>query len=70
MRALLQDPLAWERVAPYLDRALRLAPDECETWLDELARTHSPLVRALRKLIEERKELDACGLLLSRRGVV
>lgn len=29
----MQDPSAWGRIAPYLDKGLNLAPEERETWL-------------------------------------
>src|SRR6266481_4270869 len=63
MRPTLQDPSAWGQFAPYLDRALHLAPEERETWLGELAKNRPTLVHTLRKLIEERDELDARGFL-------
>ncbi|HEY0341667.1 MAG TPA: serine/threonine-protein kinase, partial [Steroidobacteraceae bacterium] len=63
MTATLRDPAAWEQIAPYLDKALQLAPDERELWLGELATNLPTVVTTLRKLIEERDELDAQGFL-------
>ena len=63
MKLSLEDPSAWRRIAPYLDRALHLTAEERESWLGELAKTHPTIVNTLRTLIEERDELDARGFL-------
>lgn len=63
MKPTLQDPSAWGRISQYLDRVLHLAPDERESWLGELAKTRPTLANGLRKLIEERDELNARGFL-------
>jgi hypothetical protein len=59
MKIASQEPLVWSRVAPYLDRALDLEPNERETWFAELTTTEPDLAQAVRKLLTECQQLDA-----------
>lgn len=57
------DSTAWNRIAPYLDRALEMGPQERETWFAELTTTEPAIAQALRELIQERDALGAKGFL-------
>jgi eukaryotic-like serine/threonine-protein kinase len=57
------DPSLWHELSSQLDRALDLAPDEREHWLNDLAASQPLVVAALRKLLAERDALDACGFM-------
>jgi tetratricopeptide (TPR) repeat protein len=63
MSSALSDPAAWQRLAPYLDRALDLEPAQRESWLSELAVTEPAIAAELRRFLEERADLDAKGFL-------
>ncbi len=63
MTAAARDPSAWDRIAPYLDQVLHLAPDQRESRLSEIAATAPAIAAEVRKLIEERDALDARGFL-------
>jgi hypothetical protein len=53
------DPAAWQRLAPYLDRALDLDSGERERWLAEIAITEPHVAAEVRRFLEEQVELDA-----------
>ena len=53
----------WERIAPYLDRALDLEPRERETWLAELTQTRPEIALKVRSLLARHAVLDAQGFL-------
>jgi serine/threonine protein kinase/tetratricopeptide (TPR) repeat protein len=53
----------WERIAPYLDRALDLEPHERETWLAELTQTRPEIALKVRSLLARHAVLDAQGFL-------
>ena len=55
--------LEWDRVAPYLDRALDLEPPERETWLAELTQTQPVIAQKVRSLLARHAVLDAQGFL-------
>jgi len=55
--------LEWDRVAPYLDRALDLEPLERETWLAELTQTQPLIAQKVRSLLARHAVLDAQGFL-------
>ena len=57
------DPAAWQRLAPFLDRALDLDPAERERWLVDLAVSEPQVAAELRRFLAERAELDAKGFL-------
>src|SRR5262249_29487079 len=59
----LHDPATWAEIAPYLDRALELEPDERERWLTDLTIEKPQVVKLLRQLLAERRALDAQGFL-------
>ena len=58
-----QDSDEWKRIAPYLDRALDLHPDELEAWLQELAQAHPDLALIVRDMLAKRERLEARGFL-------
>src|SRR5678815_1246846 len=55
--------LEWERIAPYLDRALDLEPHEREPWLAELTQTQPVIAQKVRGLLARHAVLDAQGFL-------
>jgi tetratricopeptide (TPR) repeat protein len=57
------DPAAWQRLAPYLDRALDLDPGERERWLADIAATEPQVATEVRRFLQEHVELDAKGFL-------
>jgi len=57
------DPAAWQHLAPYLDRALDLEPEERERWLGEIAVAEPAVAAEVRRFLAERAELDAKGFL-------
>jgi hypothetical protein len=57
------DASAWSRIAPYLDRALELAPPERDKWLTELTGTDPETGDAVRAMLTELDSLDAKGFL-------
>lgn len=56
-------PEEWQRISPYLDRALDLPPDTRDAWLLELRQTDPEVASLVRDLLEERERLDAKGFL-------
>jgi serine/threonine-protein kinase len=58
------DLSAWERLGPYLDKALELDPAERTTWLDALDASDADVARGIRALLSERDALNARGFLL------
>jgi serine/threonine-protein kinase len=58
-----QDSSAWERIAPYFDRALDLEPTERETWLADLAKSQPDIAASVRAMFAEREVLEAKGFL-------
>ena len=57
------DSAAWQRLAPYLDRALDLDPGERERWLADIAATEPQVATEVRRFLQEHVELDAKGFL-------
>src|SRR5678815_2169997 len=55
--------LEWERIAPYLDRALDLEPHEREPRLAELTQTQPVIAQKVRGLLARHAVLDAQGFL-------
>jgi hypothetical protein len=55
--------LPWSTIAPYVDKALELAPAEREPWLIELTTTDPEIARAVRELLASHAELDERGFL-------
>jgi serine/threonine protein kinase/tetratricopeptide (TPR) repeat protein len=53
----------WDRIAPYLDRALDLEPHEREAWLAELTQTRPEIAQKVRGLLARHVVLDAQGFL-------
>lgn len=48
----------WQRIAPYLDQALDLPPQDRESWLAELAAAEPDIAAAVRQLLAEHAELQ------------
>src|SRR5688572_28313974 len=63
MQPVSQAPPRWERIAPYLDRALDLEPNEREAWLAELTQTRPEIAQKVRSLLARHAVLDAQGFL-------
>jgi len=55
--------IEWDRVAPYLDRALDLEAPERENWLAELTQTQPALAQKVRSLLARHAVLDAQGFM-------
>lgn len=53
------DSAGWSRIAPYLDRALDLEPNEREAWFAELSATQPDIADQVRAMLAERDRLDA-----------
>jgi len=53
----------WQRIAPYLDQALDLQPEQREHWLNDLTATDSEIAAAVRQLLAEHADLQARGFL-------
>lgn len=68
MQPVSQSSPRWERIAPYLDRALDLEPHEREAWLAELTQTRPEIAEKVRSLLARHAVLDAQGFLA--RGAV
>jgi serine/threonine protein kinase len=64
-QAMLATPTSWAEVAPLLDEALDLSPQEREPWLTQLEATRPDAARELRRLLELDSRLDAQGFLES-----
>ncbi|MET0535161.1 MAG: hypothetical protein ABW171_13130 [Steroidobacter sp.] len=63
MNELIQDPRVWHRIAPYLDQAFDLPPEQLGAWLDDLQSTQPDIATSLRALLAERDLLNATGFL-------
>jgi serine/threonine-protein kinase len=59
----LQDASVWERVSPYLDEALDLAPELRAAWLKRLLEAQPDIGRIVEQLLNELAVLDARGFL-------
>lgn len=64
MANLDADASAWSRIAPYVDRALELAPRERDSWLTDLTNTDPQIASRVRAFLAEIASLDARGFLL------
>src|SRR5262245_42241464 len=53
----------WNRIAPYLDRALDLEPNEREAWLADITLTQPDIAQALRGMLARHAVLAAEGFL-------
>jgi tetratricopeptide (TPR) repeat protein len=53
----------WDRIAPYLDRALDLEPHDREAWLAELTQTQPEIAQKVRGFLARHAVLDAQGFL-------
>jgi serine/threonine-protein kinase len=53
----------WQRIAPYLDRALDLEPEQRERWLTDITATQPEIAVAVRQLLTEHAELQERGFL-------
>src|SRR5262245_42454485 len=53
----------WDRIAPYLDRALDLEPNEREAWLADVTLTQPEIAEALRDMLSRHAVLDSAGFL-------
>ena len=53
----------WKRIAPFLDRALEVEPQEREAWLTELTTLQPEIAHTIRAMLAERDALDARGFL-------
>ena len=56
----------WAEIAPLLDEALDLSPQDLVPWLAELEATRPDAARELRRLLDQKAQLDAQGFLESR----
>ena len=63
MRASQIEPALWKRIAPFLDRALEVEPQEREAWLIELTTLQPEIAHTIRAMLAERDALDARGFL-------
>jgi len=52
------DPVAWANIAPYVNQALDLEPDQRDAWLNELDATHPEVAHAVRDVLAERDALN------------
>jgi eukaryotic-like serine/threonine-protein kinase len=53
----------WRTLAPYVDRALEIAPEERSTWLAQLATAAPRLARAVRDFLAENEALERASFL-------
>ena len=60
---MLNDPVAWLRISPYLDQALDLESDARGPWLNDLARTQPELASTVSDLLSEIEGLNAGGFM-------
>ncbi len=63
MTSLLLDPETWQRVSPYLDRALDLPASDREGWLTALFQSEPTIAATVRELLAEYDGLTANGFL-------
>ena len=63
MHASQIEPALWKRIAPVLDRALEVEPQEREAWLIELTTLQPEIAHTIRAMLAERDALDARGFL-------
>src|SRR5882724_65537 len=60
---MLNDPVAWLRISPYLDQALDLESDARGPWLNDLARTQPELASTVSNLLSDIEALNAGGFM-------
>jgi hypothetical protein len=59
----IEDPRVWNRIVPYLDQALDLAPAQARIWLSDLECAQPQIAAQIRELLTERDMLNAIGFL-------
>lgn len=68
MNVPLEDPQVWNLIAPYLDQALDLPPEQVGDWLDALERDQPSIATMLRELLALRDAMNAAGFLAEPLG--